>query len=123
MPRGIILIVDDDPMNLKLAKILVEDAGFDVVTAASASEAVRVLETVVVGGVLLDIELPDRDGLELCRQLKTDPRWKHLKIIAVTAHAMAGDEQKARDAGCDGYISKPIDAEHLARVVIELLTS
>jgi CheY-like chemotaxis protein len=112
-----ILIVDDNPTNLKLARIVLEGEGFVVQTANDAEEALRTLETSHPRLILMDIQLPGIDGLELTRRLKADPAHADIFIFAVTAYAMKGDEEKARAAGCDGYVTKPIDAEGLSRLI------
>ena len=104
-----ILIVDDNQANLKLARLLLEGDGYDTRTASDALEALAVLQSFMPSLILMDIQLPGLDGLELTRRLKAQPATKDIVIIALTAYAMKGDEQKARAAGCDGYISKPID--------------
>lgn len=117
MAGELILVVDDNPTNLKLVKIILEDEGYDVRTAADAEEALRLLETLEPRLILTDIQLPGMDGLELTRRLRADERTKGVAIVAVTAYAMKGDEARILDAGCDGYVSKPIDVDELPRVV------
>src|SRR5207249_1796806 len=104
-----ILIVDDNPVNLKLARVLLATEGYEVRTAAHAAEALGVLEGFRPRLILMDIQLPGMDGLELTRRLKADPALRGTVILALTAYAMKGDEEKALDAGCDGYIAKPMD--------------
>jgi CheY-like chemotaxis protein len=116
-----ILIVDDNPTNLKLACDVLQAEGFCVDRAADAEEARVVLARGVPDLVLMDIALPGMDGLSLTRQLKADPRFKGVPIIALTAFAMKGDDQKALDAGCEGYISKPIETRKLAQQVLSFL--
>lgn len=105
-----ILIVDDNAANLKLARILLTVEGYAVRTASDAEQALRVLETYRPRLILMDIQLPGMDGLQLTRCLKSDPLTKDILIVALTAYAMKGDEEKARAAGCDGYVAKPIDS-------------
>ena len=116
-----ILIVDDHPQNLKLVRLVLEASGFIVLTAGDAEEAMRVLEKTSPGLILMDLQLPGMDGLELTRQLKTDPLRRDIPVIAVTAYAMKGDEDKAYAAGCDAYVPKPIDTEALPALVAEHL--
>ena len=104
-----ILIVDDNAVNLKLVRVLLAKEGYETRTASDANEAITVLETFKPRLILMDLQLPGMDGLQLTRQLKADPRTKDILIVALTAYAMKGDEEKSRDAGCDGYITKPID--------------
>lgn len=104
-----ILIVDDNAVNLKLVRVLLAKEGYETRTASDANEAIAILETFIPRLILMDLQLPGMDGLQLTRQLKADPRTKEIVIVALTAYAMKGDEEKSRDAGCDGYITKPID--------------
>ncbi len=104
-----ILVVDDNPTNLKLAADLLEFEGHDILKATDAEEAQIILASVLPDLILMDIALPGMDGLTLTRILKADPRTRHICVVALTAFAMKGDDQKAFDAGCDGYITKPID--------------
>jgi CheY-like chemotaxis protein len=118
-----VLIVDDNPTNLKLARIVLEGEGFVVETANDAEEALRKLETSHPRVILMDIQLPGIDGLELTRRLKADAAHADILIVAVTAYAMKGDEEKALAAGCDGYVKKPIDAEGLPRMILAQLAA
>jgi CheY-like chemotaxis protein len=104
-----ILIVDDNAVNLKLVRVLLAKEGYETRTANDANEALAVLETFSPRLILMDLQLPGMDGLQLTRQLKADPRTKDIVIVALTAYAMKGDEEKSKEAGCDGYITKPID--------------
>jgi two-component system cell cycle response regulator len=112
-----ILIVDDNVQNLKLARVILAYEGYDVWTAADAEEALALLRTARPRVILMDIQLPGMDGLQLTRQLKADPSTRSIGVIALTAYAMKGDEEKALAAGCDGYLSKPIDTDRLPEVV------
>ena len=112
-----ILIVDDKPENLKLARVLLQIEGFVVRTAPDAEEALRVLESYRPRLILMDIQLPGMDGLQLTRRLKADPATRDILIIAVTAYAMKGDDQKTVEAGCDGYVTKPIDTRTLPNLI------
>lgn len=104
-----ILVIDDNPVNLKLASQVLEMEGYTVIKAVDAEDALRLLENLKPGLILMDIALPGMDGLELTRKLKADPKFGDVPIVALSAFAMKGDEQKAIDAGCDGYITKPIN--------------
>lgn len=129
MKRDPILIVDDNPQNLKLARVLLSRHGYDVHVAADAEQALTLLETLNPKLILMDLQLPGMDGYELTRRLKSDPQRKQIAIVALTAYAMKGDAERAREAGCDGYVTKPIDtralpvlvAEHIERVSGRLL--
>ena len=112
-----ILIIDDNPLNLKLARVVLQGAGYKVGAADDAEAALKVLLTWTPKLILMDLQLPGMDGLALTRRLKADPVLKKIVIIALTAYAMKGDEEKARAAGCDGYITKPIDIDALLKLV------
>ncbi len=116
-----ILIVEDNPMNLKLVRVLLVGAGYDVHAAGDAHEAMAALHTVRPGLILMDLQLPGIDGLELTRQLKADPATAAIPVVAMTAYAMSGDEHRARSAGCDGYVTKPIDTRTLPGLVARYL--
>jgi CheY-like chemotaxis protein len=117
-----ILIVDDNPANLRLMTFLLQGNGYDVRGAGDAPTALLALTEHRPDLIIMDLQLPHTDGLQLTRQIKSDPRTAGIIIVAVTAHAMSGDEARARNAGCDGYVAKPIDvrsfpatiAQHLA---------
>ena len=116
-----ILIVDDNPTNLKLARVLLAGEGYVVKTANDGEEMLKVLESFTPRLILMDIQLPGVDGLELTRRLRADPTRRDIAIVALTAYAMKGDEDNALAAGCDGYITKPIDLDTLPRIVAEHL--
>ena len=108
-----ILVVDDHPQNLKLASLLLLAEGYEVETAVDAESALELLERFAPRLILMDVQLPGMDGLELTRRLKADPARRHIIVVALTAYAMKGDDQKMLAAGCDGYIAKPIDLDAL----------
>jgi CheY-like chemotaxis protein len=116
-----ILIVDDNPTNLKLASDVLEAAGFAIERASDAEQAQTVLGSILPDLVLMDIGLPGMDGLALTRKLKIDARLMHVPVVALTAFAMKGDDRKALDAGCAGYITKPIETRKLAEQVSRFL--
>lgn len=117
MSKEPILVVDDNPMNLKLAKLLLSTEGYEVRTAARAEEALAVLKLFHPRMILMDVQMPGMDGLELTRRLKANPSFQSVIILAVTAYAMKADEQRAKEAGCDGYIAKPLDTRSLPDLV------
>ena len=121
MGAEFILVVDDNPVNLKLVRVLLENAGYQVSTAGDAEEALALLTSARPHLILMDLQLPGMDGLELTRNLKGNPETRDVIILALTAYAMKGDEQKALAAGCDGYIQKPIDTRTLPDRVAEAL--
>ena len=104
-----VLVVDDNPTNLKLARVLLRSEGYDVHTAGDAAEALAALGRARPALVLMDLQLPGMDGLELTRLLKADPATRGIPVVAMTAYSMKGDAERARDAGCDGYLTKPLD--------------
>jgi len=112
-----ILVVDDNPINLKLVRVLLSGEGYEVRTALDAEEAVAILQSFRPRLILMDLQLPGMDGYELTRRLKADAAMRDIAIFAVTSYAMKGDEQQALDAGCDGYVSKPIDTETLPKMI------
>jgi len=112
-----VLIVDDNPVNLKLVRAVLAAEGYEIRTAGDGLEAMTVLAQFRPRLILMDLQLPGMDGYELTRRLKADARTAEIVIVAVTSYAMKGDEQRAFDAGCDGYVSKPIDTEALPRIV------
>lgn len=103
-----ILIIEDNDLNMRLLKDVLEAHGYCIAAAAEGGRAVDIARQFQPDLILLDIQLPDISGLEACRRLKKDPDTKSIPVVAVTAFAMAGDERRALDAGCDGYIPKPI---------------
>jgi CheY-like chemotaxis protein len=116
-----ILVVDDNPINLKLVSDVLGFEGYEILKAVDAEEAQIVLTANLPDLILMDIALPGMDGLTLTRKLKADPRTRQIWIVALTAFAMKGDDRKAVEAGCDGYITKPIDTRKLPETVAEIL--
>jgi len=112
-----ILIVDDNPTNLKLVAYLVKANGYEVSTAIDAEAALRQIREHPPRLILMDLQLPGIDGLELTRRLKADPTTRDIVIVAVTAYAMKGDQDKALAAGCDDYVTKPIDTRALPETI------
>ncbi|MEA2165407.1 MAG: two-component system, cell cycle response regulator [Thermoanaerobaculia bacterium] len=107
-----VLVVEDNDMNMQLVEYLLEEGGYQIIKAASGEDALSIAR----GGehvdlILMDIHLPGIDGLSVVREMKTDERTKSIPILALTAHAMRGDRDRFLEAGCDGYISKPIDVK------------
>lgn len=117
MPGAPVLIIDDNQVNLKLIRVLLTAEGFDIRAAADAEEAQEVLKGFRPYVILMDLQLPGIDGLELTRRLREDPATRDIVIVAITAYAMKSDEASALDAGCDGYIAKPVDTRALPGVI------
>jgi len=110
-----ILVVDDAPVGLKLAATVLRGEGYKVHLASTAEQALLTLRTLVPRLLLVDLQLPGMNGLELTRHLRQDPRTREMLIVALTASVLAEAEQLAYDAGCDGFIAKPIDTRTLGR--------
>lgn len=115
-----ILIVEDIEFNRELLVQLLED-DYQVVTANDGAAGIEMAEETLPDLILMDLSLPVIDGWEATRRIKSNERLKHIPIIAVTAHAMQGDEEKARAAGCDDYLTKPIDEDLLIEKLKEFL--
>lgn len=121
MPDARILIVDDHPLNLKLARLVLEAEGYAVCCVSAAEIALGVLPTFAPQLILTDIQLPGMDGLEVTRRIRASGQHVGLRIVALTAHAMRADEERALAAGCDAWLSKPVDAEILLGTIASLL--
>jgi CheY-like chemotaxis protein len=113
-----ILIIEDNLLNLELATDLLEANGFTISSAQTAEEGLRMAREILPDLVLMDFGLPGMDGLCATKGLKANPATSHLTVVGLTAHAMNGDEEIALNAGCDGYLTKPIDT----RTFIESIT-
>ena len=111
-----ILIVEDVEMNIDLLTQLLED-DYEVLTATDGHAAIQVAKTERPDLILMDLSLPVMDGWEATRRIRANEQPRHTPIIAVTAHAMKGEEEKARDCGCDDYLTKPIDEDALLEMV------
>lgn len=121
MPRKRILVVEDNPLNMELVCNVLEAHGYEVWEARGAAQALERLTTGKPDLILMDIQLPGVDGLALTRRLKQDPGARDIPVVAVTAHAMKGDRERIMEAGCCGYIQKPIDINELTNQVGRLL--
>lgn len=116
-----ILLVEDNAANQLLAAAVLERDGFEVQVAESATEALDAVSRCRPDLILMDLQLPEMDGLTLTRRLKANPTTAGIKVVAMTAHAMVGDKEEAIAAGCTGYIAKPIDTRTLGDQVREFL--
>lgn len=112
-----VLVVDDDAHNRNIFATVLRRAGFTVLIASAGDEALRLVAESLPQLVLMDLSIPIVDGWECTRRLKADELTRHIPIIALTAHAMRGDEERALRAGCDGYLSKPISPRQLVTEV------
>jgi CheY-like chemotaxis protein len=118
-----VLVVEDNPQNLKLVSVLLKSVGHEVTGAYDAAEAESALGETTPDLILMDLGLPGKDGYTLTRELRRRPETRAVPILAVTSFAMKGDEEKAIDAGCSAYITKPIDSKAFLACVDRLLTS
>ena len=118
-----ILIVDDNPLNLKLVCDVLSFEGYNISTACDAKEAMAAVQETPPDLIVMDIGLPDMDGLSLTRKLKADKGTRHIRIVALSAFAMKSDQERALAAGCDGYIIKPIDTRKFPSQMAQLLAS
>jgi CheY-like chemotaxis protein len=121
MTSSKILIVEDNLLNLELATDLLEAGGFVVYSAQTAEEGVRIAREIRPDLVLMDISLPGMDGLCATKELKASSATRHLTVVGLTAHAMKGDEAIALDAGCDGYLTKPVDTRTFVATITRFI--
>jgi two-component system, cell cycle response regulator DivK len=119
--RRTILVVEDQEDNRTILRDLLNHAGFDVLEAVTGEEGVRAAEAHRPDLILMDIQLPLLDGYEATRQIKAQPKLRAIPIVAVTSYALSGDDEKARAAGCDGYVTKPFSPRQLLATVLSYL--
>lgn len=117
-----VLIVEDNDLNLKLFRDLLEASGYQTLQSKDGMDGLRLVRDHKPDLVLMDIQLPEISGLEITRMIKADPEIRHIPVLAVTAFAMKGDEEKIRDGGCDGYIAKPISVASFLQTVQSFLS-
>lgn len=118
-----ILLIEDNAVNRRLAQFLLKSQGYEVWEVTSAPEAFASLKEKRPDLILMDIQLPGMDGLTATKQLKADPTTRDIPVLAVTSYAMKGDEAKAFEAGCSGYVTKPIDKTLFLQTVAKVLTN
>jgi two-component system cell cycle response regulator DivK len=118
-----ILLVEDNEMNRDMLSRRLERKGFEVIIAVDGQQGVDMAGSESPALILMDLSLPVIDGWEATRLIKADPATQNIPVIALTAHAMAGDEQKAREAGCDDYDTKPVDIKRLLEKIGKFLGS
>ena len=116
-----ILVVEDNPSNMLLITTILKRAGYTVLQAERAEQGIALARSAKPALILMDVALPGVDGHAATRVLKADPETSRIPILALTAHAMKGDEEKARAAGCDGYLTKPIDSRGVVKTVADLI--
>ena len=117
MPNKRILLVEDDFMNMRLAQHVLEIEGYTVVKAATGQEALKQIESTLPDLILMDLQLPDMDGMTLVRILREKATTRDTTILALTAHAMKGDRERILQIGCNGYIAKPINVQEFINTV------
>lgn len=116
-----LLVVDDNAMNLKLVEYILTHKGYAVSTAVDAHTALAAIAATRPRLILMDLQLPGIDGFEVTRRLKSDPATADILIVALSAYAMKGDRERALQAGCDGYIAKPVNTRLLSDLVAQYL--
>lgn len=117
----LVLLVEDNPTNAKLERVLLENAGFEVMLAVDAEQALAALATRRPGLILMDLQLPGTDGFTLTYLIRSTPDFADLPIVAVTAYAMNGDESTTLEAGFNGYVTKPINTRTFVETVTQYL--
>ncbi len=116
-----VLIVEDNERNMRLMRLLLRPLGYDLIEAADGQEALATLERTTPDIILVDIQLPDVDGLEITRRLRKESRFATTPIVALTAYAMPGDREMFLRAGCTGYVAKPIDTRAFPDIIAAYL--
>jgi two-component system, cell cycle response regulator DivK len=119
--KGTILYVEDNVDNRTLVRRILLSEDYELIEAVNAMDALRVLENTKPDLILMDINMPDMDGYTLTSRIKTTPGFERVPILALTANVMRGDKEKTLEAGCDGYIQKPLDIDQLVREVERFL--
>ena len=117
----VILIVEDEPSNLKLLRDLLQASGYATIEATNGKQGTELARARKLDLILMDIQMPEMDGLEATRILKADVATRNIPILALTAYTMKGDREHMLEAGCDGYVAKPIDIQEFLEIVSEYL--
>ena len=120
--KGTILYVEDNPDNRLLVRRILLSEDYSLLEATGATEALNLLKTTQPDLILMDINMPDMDGYTLTAKIKSLPGFERVPILAVTANVMRGDKEKTLEAGCDGYIQKPLDIEQLTREIEKFIS-
>ena len=120
--KGTILYVEDNPDNRMLVRRILLSEDYALLEATDAKDALNVLKTAQPDLILMDINMPDMDGYTLTAMIKSLPGFERVPILAVTANVMRGDKEKTLEAGCDGYIQKPLDIEQLTREIEKFIS-
>lgn len=119
--KSTILYVEDNPENRLLVKRILMAENYELLEATNAAQAINLLETTTPDLILMDINMPDMDGYTLTTRIKSMPGLARVPILALTANVMRGDKEKTLEAGCDGYIQKPLDVDQLVREIEKFL--
>ena len=120
-PVPLVLIIEDNPVNLELVREILEPEGYTLQTAETAEQGLRLVALERPALILMDLHLPGMSGFEATQQIKTDPATAAIPVVALTAQAMRGDEEQARAAGCDAYVTKPLDMRAFRETLRRLL--
>jgi two-component system cell cycle response regulator DivK len=120
--KGTILYVEDNPDNRLLVKRILQAEDYSLLEAIDGKDALNVLKTARPDLILMDINMPDMDGYTLTSTIKSLPGFERIPILALTANVMRGDKEKTLEAGCDGYIQKPLDIDQLTREIEKFLS-
>ena len=116
-----ILYIEDNPQNMRLVRKMLKIGGYEMLEAANGLDGLDMVANEHPRLILIDINLPDIDGIEVTKRLKADPELRNIPVVALTANAMFGDKERFLDAGCDGYIAKPVSKNELLTTVAEFL--
>ena len=118
----LILIVEDEPKNLTLLRDLLQVSGYKTIEATDGEQGIELAKSKKPDLILMDVQMPKMDGLEATRILKADTTTSNIPVLALTSYAMKGDKERILEAGCDGYLAKPIDIKELLKIVAEYLS-
>lgn len=121
MAEETILVIEDNALNMKLVRSLLNLGEFNVLEAQDAEKGIHLARKHRPDLILMDIQLPGMDGLSATRNIKGDSELRDIPVVALTSYAMQGDEKKAKEAGCTGYISKPIDTRNFIQSISQFL--
>jgi CheY-like chemotaxis protein len=116
-----IMIIEDNPLNMKLTAELLRIGGFDLIKAVDGKSAFEILRQTIPDLIVLDLQLPDIDGFEVMKKIRSDEKTKTIKVVAVTASVMKEDEEQVAEAGFDGYIAKPINTREFVKQIKAIL--
>ncbi len=122
MEEKSVLVIEDNRLNMKLVRALLKIGDYHIMEAVNAETGIRLTRENRPDLVLIDIQLPDMDGLRATRIIKEDSATKDIPVVAITSYAMQGDEEKALEAGCTGFITKPIDTRNFLKIISQFLS-